>query len=287
MTVASQIPNSSKRPKTPANKKSQKQELKRVIIASNEIDNMSLTSFFLFVGVSLTLSFEGIALSYSVNPKAREISRRGVIAVSFASAIGIGTEASAASAVVQDIPTNLAATSAGRKGCTTSTDPARTIVTCRGELLEFNKDGRLSSISATANGVSTSAVKNPSRFSPPWTYLTETDNSKVAWTSLIKAVNAYPGVEIVKLTDTYLHATAPTQCPPGITGENGLDDLEFLLRAEDNIVLYRSASRTSLFLYPLTQPVSDRNSNLKRLEQIRDALGWQELGYRQEGSQMI
>jgi len=72
----------------------------------------------------------------------------------------------------------------------------------------------------------------------------------------------------------YLHGEAPSTVP-----RDGIDDLEFILLPEESLVIYRSSSRQSVFLYPLQRPVSDGNTNRSRLESIQKALGWPSLGY--------
>lgn len=95
------------------------------------------------------------------------------------------------------------ATSAGRKECTTPSDPSETIVTCTGEL--YNPEtGRFSPIAFTENGVSTAAIKNPAAYMSPWSYLTETSDAAKAWQSLTYALQyVEPNVQIETLTLSY------------------------------------------------------------------------------------
>ncbi|CAM9434496.1 unnamed protein product [Hapterophycus canaliculatus] len=75
----------------------------------------------------------------------------------------------------------------------------------------------------------------------------------------------------------YLLAQFPSKVPPG-----SVDSVEFLVKPDDQIVLYRAVSRDTLFLYPLQQPVSDQGKLKERLEGIRKELGWSMYTYRGE-----
>jgi uncharacterized protein (DUF1499 family) len=132
----------------------------------------------------------------------------------------------------------------------------------------------LAKCSAEENCISSTAVGNPSKYGPPWSYAKATTDPSEAWSSLEAAIRAEPGLELQVVQGLYLRATAPSVFPPG-----GVDDIEFLLRPADRVVLYRSSSRKVTYVYPFMQPLGDFGSNKARLERIRSRLGWESLDF--------
>ncbi|KAH8044371.1 hypothetical protein JL721_12873 [Aureococcus anophagefferens] len=109
-----------------------------------------------------------------------------------------------------------------------------------------DKDGRLRSCLPSENCVSTSAVKSPAQFSPPWAYTPTTSDAKVAFAEL-------GGRAVDK------------------------DDVEFVVDEKKSFVFYRSASRESIFFFPAQNlysvPLGDDGTNQARLERTQARLG--------------
>eukprot|EP00180_Rhodochaete_pulchella_P001161 Plantae.Rhodophyta-Rhodochaete_pulchella.ctg1983.p1 GENE.Plantae.Rhodophyta-Rhodochaete_pulchella.ctg1983~~Plantae.Rhodophyta-Rhodochaete_pulchella.ctg1983.p1 ORF type:complete len:219 (+),score=24.30 Plantae.Rhodophyta-Rhodochaete_pulchella.ctg1983:284-940(+) len=131
--------------------------------------------------------------------------------------------------------------------------------------------GRLAECRADQNCISTTSIRNATKFGPPWTYLPQTGSKTEAWAALRDAVLKQPYASLVEDTGSYMRAEFP-----GFP--KGIDDVEFLLLPEDGVVGYRSCSREVIYVYPLTQPISDFGKNRARLDQIRSELGWEQLG---------
>ncbi|KAG5176031.1 hypothetical protein JKP88DRAFT_155378, partial [Tribonema minus] len=158
----------------------------------------------------------------------------------------------------------------GTSGCATISNPSATTVTCT--RVGLARDGRLPPCRSSENCVSSSSVRSPAKFSAPWNYATETSDAKVAFNKLLDVIPLQiKDANLVDVNDDnlYILAEFPAKVPPG-----SVDVVEFLLRPADNVCSFRSATRDSVFVYPLQQPVSDRGSNRDRLEAIRNQLGW-------------
>ena len=110
-------------------------------------------------------------------------------------------------------------------------------------------DGRLAACPDRPNCVSSDAGDiEPYQF---------TIDQAAAWSALQDAVAELPRTAIVTADDRYLHAEAKSR----IFGF--VDDLEFQLRPEDNLIALRSAARTGY---------SDFGVNAERLETLRSHL---------------
>ena len=138
--------------------------------------------------------------------------------------------------------------------------------------------GRLRGCAADEACIGSSAVSNPSKYAPPWAPTkgsSEASDAKRAWRALVAAVEDQPGLAVVDRNDElfYLRATGKSEVPP-----EGTDDVEFRLLDElPPRALFRSSSRTSVFVYPLQQPVPNQKSHADRLDTIRLRLGWEQL----------
>ena len=159
--------------------------------------------------------------------------------------------------------------------CKTVSTPAATVVTCLGYGLQ--KDGRLAGCAADEACIASSAVRNPSKFAPPWqpnARSPEAADVKRAWRALVSAVEDQEGLVVAERIDDkfYLRCTAPAQVP-----NDGVDDIEFRMLDElPPRALFRSATRQAVFVYPLQQPVPNQKSHAQRLEAIRNRLGWEQ-----------
>lgn len=171
---------------------------------------------------------------------------------------------------------------ASRK-CNTVSTSSYTLVTCKN--FGLTKDNRLSTCAADESCISTSAVRNPSKYAPPWKPVNaaEIADATRAWRAVVSAVTEEPGLKIVEQDDgaRYLRATGAATVPT-----DGVDDVEFIMRTEGDradVLLYRSATRQSLFLYPLQQPVANQKSHELRLSSIRQRMGWEQAGLPSDG----
>ena len=162
--------------------------------------------------------------------------------------------------------------------CSTISTPSATTVTCLG--FGLSPDGRIGGCASDEACIATSAVRNPSKYGPPWRPVStaEAADTSRAWRSIVAAVQEEPGLTIVDQNDQarYLRASGKSTIP-----SEGTDDVEFVLR--DGNLLYRSATRQSLYLYPLQQPVDNQLSHNVRLSAIRARLGWEEAGLPTDG----
>jgi len=171
-----------------------------------------------------------------------------------------------------------AAVDAARR-CSTSSNPSITVTVC--EPPPLSTDGSLGGCGAGESCIATAAVKSPSKYSPPWTppsFSPESSDEKRAFRALVGALEEQAGLTIDArdVDRLYVRATGRSAVPP-----DGTDDLEFLVRPSSGgdrvTITFRSGTRQSVMVYPITQPLVDEASHYKRLSEIRRRLGWEEM----------
>ena len=113
-------------------------------------------------------------------------------------------------------------------------------------------DGKLSPCPSRPNCVSSDAADAEHRIEP----LRFSGDQAAAWSALKDAVADLPRTTIITADDHYLHAEASSRL------FGFVDDIEFHLRPDENLIAVRSAARTGY---------SDMGVNAERIETIRGA----------------
>lgn len=116
-----------------------------------------------------------------------------------------------------------------------------------------SSDGRLAPCPDRPNCVASDTDDEAHRIEP----FRYTSDQAAAWSALKEAVAELPRTTIVTSDDSYLHAEAKSR----IFGF--VDDLEFHLRPDENLIALRSAARTGY---------RDFGVNAERLETLRTRL---------------
>lgn len=197
----------------------------------------------------------------------------GVLAAAPDVAAAAAAAAAAAPSATTDAPAAASAPAAGRPVWAPPADGGGSYGLRKGSLQQCVGD---------ASCLSSTSVRNPSKFAPPWTWQSATGDEAVAWASL-KALLARleeaggqgaPRVVAVDDAKRYVRSEWPG-FPKGV-----VDVVEFLFVPGDGIVTFRSCSQEVRYIYPFQAPLGDLGANLDHLTRVRTALDWTELsGY--------
>eukprot|EP00747_Dinoflagellata_sp_TGD_P050354 gnl/TRDRNA2_/TRDRNA2_146706_c0_seq2.p1 gnl/TRDRNA2_/TRDRNA2_146706_c0~~gnl/TRDRNA2_/TRDRNA2_146706_c0_seq2.p1 ORF type:complete len:316 (+),score=32.10 gnl/TRDRNA2_/TRDRNA2_146706_c0_seq2:1-948(+) len=150
----------------------------------------------------------------------------------------------------------------------------------------LDRDGRLQKCPVNFNCVSTSS-NNPDQYGALWSTPKPTlDGAVSAITAAVRTV--CPEAKVDNKTET---ASGGRYIRFLVKGKLGIDVLEFVVknntigdrnwegdRPSERLVTYRSVSTTVKYVYPFYRPVSDFGEQRKRLEMIRQELGWSLVG---------
>ena len=139
-----------------------------------------------------------------------------------------------------------------------------------GQQLFGLKGGRLLQCAARSNCVSTSSIKSVEKYARPWSFEGSAEEAFDRLVSTAKQTDTLRVEEADKAAG-YVHLTAKSSVPP-----TGVDDVEFLINAQDKLITFRSNSREVAFAGP--QQLGDRGSNRNRLVQLQRKLGLKDMG---------